>query len=228
MDYLVGAVPYERSGWRVATAVTPQSTLHALYKHSDEVVVFGVQLAGPDHRLDDQVVAPFLSAIDAQIGAGGFFGDHGLSPRPVSGFDLLAHISGEELRFTRGWSNGPGWSNEIRVVHVFPCYECELSATWSTQRFASVMRDFNVFDSARGPNPYIEIRMRGGKSGLSIKRWSWQTFRVTLSYARILAAEPESFLEVRNLTGDIMTFGNAAGWNAFEERLDAHARLATC
>jgi hypothetical protein len=148
MEYLVDAIQYERAGWRVASAATPKSTLHALYKQSNEVICFGIELADPVRELDSQVVDPFLRAIEAQMLAEGFPGDHGLAPRPVSGFDLLAHLSGEERRFTRGW-HGPGWSNDVSVVHVFPCFACELSASWPTQRFFTVMRDFNVFDIAQ-------------------------------------------------------------------------------
>lgn len=226
MGYLVDAVPYERPGWRVASIVTPKSTLHALYKQSDEVISFGVDRADAVRELDSQAVDPFLMAIEAQILAGGFPGDHGLSPRPASGFDLLAHLSGEARRFTKGWSNGPGWSNDIRVVHVFPCFACELSASWPTRRFASVMRHFDVFDIARKPSPYIEIKMRGGKSGFLIKKWSWQTFRETLTFARILSKEPEGVLEVKNLVGDVIAFSNTDGWDAYEKRLVAHAHLA--
>lgn len=226
MEYLVDAVPYERAGWRTTSSTTPRSTLHALYKQYDEVICFGVGFAGPVRELDNRTADPFLSAIEAQMLGEGFPGDHGLSARPVSGFDLLAHLSGEERRFTRGWFNGPGWSNDIRVVHVFPCFGCELSASWPTQQFVSVMRDFDVFDIARKPNPYIEIKMRGGKSGFLIKKWSWQTFRETLIFARILAKEPEGVLEVKNLLGDVIVFRGTDGWHAYEERLIAHAHLA--
>ncbi|MDX2201738.1 MAG: hypothetical protein NW223_03240 [Hyphomicrobiaceae bacterium] len=226
MDYLVDAVAFERPGWRVASRVTPRSTLHALYKQSDEVISVGVDLAGAVRELDSQAVDPFLRAIEAQILAGGFPGDHGLSQRPASGFDLLAHLSGEARRFTRGWSNGPGWSDDIRIVHVFPCFACELSASWPTHRFASVMRHIDVFDIAREPRPYIEIKMRGGRSGLLIKTWSWQTVRETLTFARILSKEHEGILEVKNLAGAVIAFGHTDGWDAYEERLLAHARLA--
>ena len=173
--------------------------------------------------LDSRVVDPFLSAIEAQMLGECFPGDHGLSPRRVSGFDLLGHVSGDQRRFTRGWAHGAGWSNHTRVVHVFPCFACELSAAWSTKRFASVMREFNVSDIVRKPTPYIEIKMRGGKSRLLINKWSHETLTSALIFARILAEEPEGVLEVRNLVGDVIVFSSSDGWHAFEERIAAHA-----
>ena len=223
MEYLVDAVPYARAGWRTASATTRVSTLHALYRQSDELICFGVDQAGPVRELDSRVVDPFLSAIEAQMLGEGFPGDHGLSPRRVSGFDLLGHVSGDQRRFTRGWANGARWSNHTRVVHVFPCFACEMSAAWSTERFASVMREFNVSDIARKPTPYIEIKMRGGKSGLLINKWSHETLTSALIFARILAEEPEGVLEVRNLVGDVIVFSSSDGWHAFEERIAAHA-----
>lgn len=223
MEYLVDAVPHARAGWRTASATTQRSTLHALYTQSDEVICFGVDQAGPVRELDSRVVDPFLSAIEAQMLGEGFPGDHGLSPRRVSGFDALGHLSGDQRRFTRGWANGAGWSDHIRVVHVFPCRACELSAAWSTARFVSVMRKFDVFDIARRPAPYVEIKMRGGKSGLLINRWSPQTLTMTLIYAGILAEEPEGVLEVKNLVGDVVAFSSSDGWHAFAERIAAHS-----
>ena len=223
MEYIVDAVPHPRAGWRTASTTTQKSTLHALYRQSDEIICFGVSQTGPVRELDSRVVDPFLSAIDAQMLGEGFPGDHGLSPRPVSGFDLLGHLSGDERRFTRGWTNGAGWSNQTRVVHVFPCFACELSAAWSTTCFAFVMREFDVFDIARKPSPYIEIKMRGGKSGLLISEWSHQTFTTALVFAKILAEEPEGVLEIRNLVGDVVVFSSSDGWHAFEERIAAHA-----
>jgi hypothetical protein len=101
MEYLVDAVPYARACWRTASATTRVSTLHVLYRQSDEIICFGVDQAGPVHELDSRVVDPFLSAIEAQMLGEGFPGDHGLSPRRVSGFDLLGHVSGDQRRFTR-------------------------------------------------------------------------------------------------------------------------------
>lgn len=223
MEYLVDAVPYARAGWRTTSTTTPRSTLHVLYTQSDALICFGVGRAGPVRDLDPGVVDPFLSAIEAQMLGEGFPGDHGLSPRRVSGFDSLGHLSGDQRRFTRGWTNGAGWSDHIRVVHVFPCLACELSAAWSTARFVSVMREFDVFDITRKPAPYVEIRMRGGKSGLLIDRWSHETLSMTLVYARILAEESEGILEIRNLVGDIVVFSRSDGWHGFEERIWAHA-----
>jgi hypothetical protein len=223
MEYLVDAVPYERAGWRTASRATRVSTGHALYRQYDELICFGVDQAGPVREIDNRVVDPFLSVIEAQMLGEGFPGDHGLSPRRVSGFDLLGHVSGDERQLMRGWAKGPGWSNDIRVVHVFPCFACELSAAWSTQRFASVMREVKVLDIARKPIPYIEIKMRGGKSRLLIKKWSHETLTSTLIFARILAEEPEGVLEVRNLAGDVIVFSSGDGWHAFEERITAHA-----
>jgi hypothetical protein len=223
MEYIVDAVPYGRTGWRTASRSTQMSTLHALYHQADEVICFGVGLFGPVRELASPVVAPFLSAIEAQIRGDGFRGDHGLLPCLVSGFDLLGHLSGADRSFTRGWSNAPGWPGDTRIVHVFPCFSCELSAAWSTQRFASIMKDLKVFDIARRPSPYIEMKMRGGKSGLSITKWSREPLRSTLTYARILAEEPEGILEVRNLMGDVVVFSRADGWQEYEQRITAHA-----
>src|SRR5215813_7098254 len=135
MEYPIHAVPYERAGWRTALSVTRVSTFHALYRKYDELICFGVD-QGPVRALDGRVVVPFLSVIEAQMLGEGFPGNHGLSPCGVSGFDLLGHVSLDEPLLTMV---GSGWSN--RVVHVFPCFACELSATWSKRRFASVMRD---------------------------------------------------------------------------------------
>ena len=223
MEYLLDAVSYKRAGWRTASVTTRVSTLHALYRQSDELICFGVDQVGPVRELDSRVVDPFLSAIEAQMLGEGFPGDHGFSPRRLPGFDLLGHVSGDERRLTRGWANGAGWSNDIRVVHVFPCFACELSAAWPTRRFASVMREFNVCDIVRKPTPYIEIKMRGGKSRLLMKKWSHETLTSTLIFARILAEEPEGVLEVKNLVGDVIVFSSGDGWHAFEERITAHA-----
>jgi len=218
MEYPVYSIPYERAGWRTASSATQMSTFHALYRKYDELICFGVEQAGPVRELDSQVVAPFLSAIETQMLDEGFPGDHGLSPRRVSKFDLLGHVSKDEPLLTMA---GSGWSN--RVVHVFPCFSCELSVAWSTQRFASVMREIKVFDIARKPAPYIEIKMCGGKSRLLIEKWSHETLRSTLIFARILAEEPEGVLEVRNLMGNVIVFSGDDGWHAFEERITEHA-----
>jgi hypothetical protein len=218
MEYPVDAVPYERAAWRTASCATRVSTFHALYRKYDELICFGVDQAAPVRALDSRVVDPLLSVIEVQMLGEGFPGDHGLSPCRVSGFDLLGHVSVDEPLLTM---DGSGWSN--RVVHVFPCFACELSAAWSTQRFASVMREVKVFDVARKPTPYIEIKMRGGKSRLWIKKWSHETLTSTLIFARILAEEPEGVLEVRNLVGDVIVFSSGDGWHAFEERITAHA-----
>jgi hypothetical protein len=226
MEYIADAVPYEGSEWwRIASCEVPVSTLHALYRQSGEVICFGVERKPPDRELDKRIASELLSAIDAQLLGGGFLGDHGITPCRLSGFDSLGHLSGSERRFTNGWSNGPGWSNDMRVVHVFPCFACELSAAWPTPRFATVVREFAVFDLSRKPSPYLEIKMLGGKSKFLVKKWSWESLTLTLTYARILAQEPEGVLEVRNLQGDVAVFSRTDGWRDYEERITAHALL---
>jgi hypothetical protein len=222
MEYISDAIPYARAGWRIASRATAISTVHALYHQADEVICFDVNLSGPVRELVSTVVDPFLIAIEAQMRGNGLSGDSGLLPRSVSGFDMLGYLSGAERRLTRGWSD-PGWPDDIRVVHVFPCYACELSAAWPAQRFASIVRDLQVLDIARRPSPYIEMKMRGGKSKLLIKNWSRETLRSTLVYAKILAEEPEAVLEVKNLMGDVLAFNKADGWHAYEDRITAHA-----
>jgi len=59
MEYLVDAVPYGRAGWRTASITTRMSTLHALYRQSDELICFDVDQAGPVRELDSRVVDSF-------------------------------------------------------------------------------------------------------------------------------------------------------------------------
>lgn len=215
MEFIADSVSVGGTSWRRAVSETPQSTLHAFYLKTAEVICFGIEAREPDA----QAIRELMGIVEVRVRDVGFKGDTGIGGASFGKFDALGHLSGQFRRFTNGWSNDIG----LRVVHVFPCFRCELGSSWAPPKFASTIRSIPIFDLSRQPSPYVEIKMQGGKSKLSITKWANAPIATVLGYARILAAEPEGLLAVKNLDGTILEFNRTQDWSNYEDRLLAHA-----
>lgn len=214
MKFIEDAVPFERPGWEIATITTSMDSLHAIYLQAEEIVCLGVETA-PDVAPAIESVSGILAAVERQLESGGFAGDHGVVAADCAPYDALGHLSGSLRMFADGWGDDGG----KRVVHVFPCFQCEFGPNWKSGSFvARVRANRKLFEVPRPPYPSFDITMRG-MAFSPIVKWAPVNFSTLLTYVPALADDPEAELSVRNVQGSVLTFNRDTGWSSFEERI---------
>lgn len=219
MKFISDGAAFGREGWEIATITTARDSHHALYRQSDEILCLGVETA-VDGVPTVESVAPILSAIEADLADGGFRGDYGVTNAIAGRFDALGHLSGELRRFANGWADDLG----KRVVHVFPCFRCELDPSWTSNRFVGTARGIrNLFDRDRSPHPAVEIMMTGRGFVPPLAEWAATDFKTMLSYVSALADDPDAELKVRNLAGSVLTLDRDTAHDSWRERIIEHA-----
>jgi hypothetical protein len=223
MKFIEDAVAFERPGWEIATIATAANSLHAIYRQSAEIVCLGVRTE-PEESPAPERLDPILAAIERQLAGDRFPGDHGVVAADCRPYDALGHLSGTLRMFANGWGNDLG----KRVVHVFPCFQCEFDPSWKSGPFlARVRANRGLFEIPRDAAPSFEIMMRGRAFLRPIDKWSAVDFNTLLSYVGALAADPDSELRVRNVQGSVMTFNRESGWASIKERMLAFAGAPT-
>lgn len=219
MKFIADSVAFERDGWEIATITTNRNSLHALYLQTDDVVCLGVETP-PGEMPALQSVEPILSAAEERKRQGGFEADYGIASMAAMAFDALGHVSGDLRRFANGWAD----EIDARIVHVFPCFRCELDPQWPAAKFVNAMRDIrDIFNLDRQPRPFLEIMMRGAAFPRPIVKWTTVPLTTALSYVPALENDPEAELNLRNIAGEVLTLNRETGWSTCRDAILAHA-----
>lgn len=200
------------TNWVVLNQKTSSFTLHAICKPGDKSIAFGIK-GILDENLAQEMVN-FLDKCDPTVISDSAL--HIIHHR-IGAFDACVFLTGEERRFMRGWTE-----ELVDITHAFPIFLCELDDKGALPSFDIFRRWVDVFDLKRQPEPYFTFKMKGGASKLNVENWRTEKYSTLLSFVNVLSSESNSFLEVVNRHGELLSFCESTGRADANKKIHAH------
>jgi hypothetical protein len=208
------AEPFADTGWHVSSLETPAFAIHAVFRLSTPRVGFGMK-----GQIDIRLARQLIKSIDESTIPHNSFSTEQLA-RPVKGFDFIAAICGSDRQFARGWR-----IDSSDFVHVIPVFPCELTPD-NHFPYERLRRLTDLFDLQRRPEPYFELKLRGGDSQLRVDDWSYATYSELQGFISILQNEPGSELLLRNRQHDILELPvESDDWGDVDSIVAAHLQI---
>lgn len=203
------SVDFGSSGWKLIELETPRVTLSVLWCDGDVPLMFGIE-----GELDRPWTISFTESLK-RIEPQEFIGKVCALPNQ-SPFECCGFIGGKDRRLLRGVEE------DNAFIQAVPMYWCELPPDTMPPPFDTLRAWTNIFDMRRTPQPWFEYRMKGGKSGLNVANWRLERYSTFQGFIRILSAEDNSWLEIRNRHGIVLKLPDQEGWSDAERRVLSH------